>query len=60
MTEAKLLGQFALFVALVLIAVALGKVIAGMVQDKAPPAVYAVLSGGSSRENPPLGEMLGS
>lgn len=60
MTEAKLLGQFALFVALVLIAVALGKVIAGAAGDKLPGAAYAILSGGASRENPPLGEMLGS
>jgi hypothetical protein len=60
MNETKLLAQFFLFAALVLIVVALGKVAAGAFQDKLPGAVYAILSGGASRENPPLGEMLGS
>lgn len=60
MNETRNLGSFLLFAALVLIIVAAGKVVAGILADKVPAPLYVVLSGGAQRENPPLGEMLGS
>jgi hypothetical protein len=58
MQEFKSVGYFLLFVGLVLVAVNLGKLVAGAAGDRLPSGLVTLL-GGAPQERPPLSEVNG-